>query len=73
MVIYDNEFETKKNKTKPRIKLNHNIYNAVAHSLFSRNLNKKHFFFTWPEKSFCGQPVLESGKLAFTNIAPNDL
>ena len=26
MVMYDNEFETKENKFKPRIKLNHNIY-----------------------------------------------
>ena len=25
MVIYDNEFETKEHKFKPRIKLNHNI------------------------------------------------
>ena len=26
MVMYDNEFETKENKIKPRIKLNHNIH-----------------------------------------------
>ena len=29
MVMYDNEFETKEKKLKPRIKLNQNIY-AVA-------------------------------------------
>ena len=29
MVIYDNEFETKKIIFKPRIKLNHNIYKVV--------------------------------------------
>ena len=26
--MYDNEFETKEIKFKPRIKLNHNIYNS---------------------------------------------
>ena len=29
-VMYDNEFETKENKFKPRIKLNHNIYIHVG-------------------------------------------
>ena len=29
MVMYDNEFETKENKIKPRIKLNHNIYTIM--------------------------------------------
>ena len=42
MVMYGNEFGTKKKKFKPRIKLNHNIYNGmfVSRSLSFLNSGK---------------------------------
>ena len=42
MVMYDNEFVTKKKKFKPRIKLNHKIYNGmfVSKSLSFLNSGK---------------------------------
>ena len=33
MVIYDNEFETKKNNIEPRMKLNHNTYTTAVKCL----------------------------------------
>ena len=37
MYMYDNEFETKKKtKFKPRIKLNHNIYNMLVYVILFR-------------------------------------
>ena len=38
MVIYDNEFETKENKLKPMIKLNHNITTDFRAILFRPHL-----------------------------------
>ena len=39
MVVYDNEFETKKIKFKPTIKLNHNMYKPVILFLMPSLLN----------------------------------
>ena len=41
MVMYDNEFETKENKIKPRIKLNHNTYAINLLYSYKKNLAGK--------------------------------